>query len=219
MLIGVLALQGAYEKHAEKIRMLGHESLCIKTPDQLAQCTHLILPGGESTTLLRLLERDLPLKRALVEFVFKKPVWGSCAGLILLARSVVSPSQVSFGAIDVSVERNGYGRQRDSFFTDQIEVVDEQLKQQIGGKASGYFIRAPRIVKIGKGVSVAMICRGDVVAAYQGNVCVSTFHPELTEDPYFHDWFIRAGVLSGKPCSAAALSLTAATSASARRDS
>ena len=191
MRIGILALQGAYAKHAEKVRDLGHRTLFVKTPSDLDACSHLIIPGGESTTLLRLLGRDFALHDALQHYVRNRPVWGSCAGLILLATSVTSPSQSSLGVIDVTVERNGYGRQLDSFFADDIEVVEESLQNVAGTRASGCFIRAPRITRCGDGVTVAMRCRGEVVAAYARNVCVSTFHPELTESGYFHDWFIR----------------------------
>ena len=199
MRIGILALQGAYAKHAEKVRDLGHRTLFVKTPSDLDACSHLIIPGGESTTLLRLLGRDPVLHDALQHYVRNRPVWGSCAGLILLATSVISPSQISLGVIDITVERNGYGRQLDSFFADDIEVVDESLQNVTGTRASGCFIRAPRITRCGDGVTVAMRYRGEVVAAYARNVCVSTFHPELTQSGYFHDWFIRTWAARDSP--------------------
>ena len=203
MLIGILGLQGAWQKHAEKVSDLGYQTRFVKTPSDLEVCSHLIIPGGESTTFLRLLGRDSALHDALQHYVRTRPVWGSCAGLILLATCVTSPSQHSLGVIDITVERNGYGRQLDSFIADDIDVVDESLQNVTGMLASGYFIRAPRITRCGEGVKVAMRYRGDVVAAFARNVCVTTFHPELTESGYFHDWFIRPWAAINPPgCSA-----------------
>ena len=125
MLIGILALQGACAKHAEKVRDLGYQTLFVKTQSELDACSHLIIPGGESTSFLRLLGRDRVLYDALQQYVRNRPVWGSCAGLILLADSVTSPSQNSLGVIEIAVERNGYGRQLNSFFADDIDVVDD----------------------------------------------------------------------------------------------
>ena len=167
------------------ISALGRKALHVKTRDRLAQCDGLIIPGGESTTLIKLMKKH-DLWDAVIEFGKKKPVYGTCAGCILAARKVVGLQQDSLNLIDIAVQRNAYGRQVDSFIDD--------IKIQLNGKldaVEGVFIRAPKIVSIGAGVTPLAWHHDDVVLAEQGNVLVGTFHPELTNDLRVHAHFIR----------------------------
>jgi 5'-phosphate synthase pdxT subunit len=185
--VGVLALQGAFREHREVLDALGVDAIEVRTPAELGALDALILPGGESTTMSQLLDSSgvrAPLAALLADGL---PVLGTCAGMILLAREVVDgrPDQQSFGAVDVAVRRNAYGRQRDSFETDlHIEGI-------VGGPFPGVFIRAPRIESVGEQVEV--LARHDDVAvvARQGAVVVTSFHPELSGDLRLHEWFLH----------------------------
>ena len=186
MKIGVLALQGDFALHARALGRCGAEVVEIRKPEQLADIDGLIMPGGESTTLLKLM--DLwGFVPALEKFHSSgKPIFGTCAGLILAAREVSNPTQFSLNLIDVGVERNAYGRQRESFATPGTATLD--------GKAvplEMVFIRAPRIRRIGEGVQTLASHKGEAVMARQGTVLVATFHPELTDDPTVHAYFVR----------------------------
>jgi 5'-phosphate synthase pdxT subunit len=181
--IGVLALQGDFAAHAAALRRLGIEAPEVRKPDQLADLDGLVIPGGESTTLLRLMGEDLAA--ALRGFHARgRPILGTCAGLILLAREVVAPRQASLGLIDVTVERNAFGRQRESF-----EAAGEARLDGVAVPLSMMFIRAPRILGVGPGVSVLATWQGEPVLARQGLVLVATFHPELTAEPHVHRYF------------------------------
>jgi 5'-phosphate synthase pdxT subunit len=184
--VGVLALQGAFREHREVLEALGAEAVEVRTPQDLASLDALIMPGGESTTMSMLLDSSglrEPLRRALAEGL---PAFGTCAGMILLARDVVDgrPDQTSFGAIDVAVRRNAYGRQRDSFET-PLTVVG-----LAGGSFPGVFIRAPRIEAAGPTVEVLAEHDGHPVLARSGAVWVASFHPELSGDLRLHEWFL-----------------------------
>jgi 5'-phosphate synthase pdxT subunit len=194
--IGVLALQGDFALHRAAVQRAGAEAREVRKPSELAELDGLIVPGGESTTLLRLME-PWNFGVALREFHAEgKPMFGTCAGLILLARGVSNPAQRSLGLIDVDVERNAYGRQRESF--------EGQTTATLDGRSvpiEMVFIRAPRIRRAGPGVDVLAEYKGDPVLAREGRVLVASFHPELTADPTVHTYFcdIVASARSRRP--------------------
>jgi len=179
--IGVLAIQGDYAAHAEALAASGAEPVEVRKPDQLEGLDGLILPGGESTTMLKFLER-LRFFDRLVDFCGVKPVFGTCAGAILLAREVLNPPQRSLGVLDAIVERNAYGRQIDS----AILTAETSLP---GGPLEMVFIRAPRIIEVGAGVEVLARREGSPVLVRQGNIMAATFHPELSADRRVHSFF------------------------------
>jgi 5'-phosphate synthase pdxT subunit len=180
--IGVLALQGDYDAHAQALRDVGAEPVLIRKPEHLADLDGLIIPGGESTTFLKFLERDGFLG-SLADFVRHKPTFGTCAGCILLATEVTHPPQESLGVLNATVERNAYGRQIDS----SIQTGDTKLT---GGPLEMVYIRAPRIVKTGPGVQVLAERDGFPVLIEQGHILAATFHPELSQDRRVHQRFI-----------------------------
>ncbi len=181
--IGVLAIQGDFAAHAEALHEAGAEAVLVRKPEELAGVDGLVIPGGESTTFLKFLERDGFLG-ALQEFVAKKPVFGTCAGCILLAKEVLHPAQASLGVLDTTVERNAYGRQIDS----SIEVGETKLE---GGPLEMVYIRAPRIVKTGPDVKVLAERDGFPVLVEQGQIMAATFHPELSVDRRVHRRFVE----------------------------
>ena len=182
--IGILAIQGDYAAHADALTETGADPVEVRKPDQLTGIDGLILPGGESTTVLRFLEK-LNFFETLKEFCAAKPVFGTCAGAILLAREVLNPPQRSLGLLDAIVERNAYGRQIDSaILTAQTELP--------GGPLEMVFIRAPRILKVGPGVEVLARREGFPVLVRQGTVMAATFHPELAADRRVHRLFVEA---------------------------
>ena len=184
MRIGVLALQGDFALHARALGRCGADTVEVRKPDELAGLDGLIIPGGESTTLLKLMDAwgFVPALEQL--HAAGTPIFGTCAGLILLAREVENPRQFSLGAIDVTVERNAYGRQRDSFEARGTARLDGRPVE-----LDMVFIRAPRIRRLGPGVESLAELRGETVMARQGNVLVATFHPELTDDLSVHRYF------------------------------
>jgi len=185
--VGVLALQGAFAEHAAALDAVGARPVLVRVPEELAGVDALVLPGGESTTMSKLLDTSglrEPLAALLTEGV---PVFGTCAGLILLARDVADgrPDQRGFGVLDVAVVRNGYGRQRDSFEADvTIEAVGEPPFQ-------GVFIRAPRITSVGEAATALASVDGDPVLVSQGTVLAAAFHPELAGDLRLHHLFLE----------------------------
>ncbi len=186
--IGVLALQGDFAAHARAIRSAGGEPVEVRRPGQLAQARGLIIPGGESTTLLRL-SREYGFNDAIVDFHRNGGhVYGTCAGLILLAHEVLDPPQPSLGLLDVAVRRNAYGRQVDSF-------VDTGMLRVNGGApvpTEMVFIRAPRIVRVGAGVQVIGDLKGEPTLVRQGTIWGGTFHPELSSSLEIHRRFVEA---------------------------
>lgn len=179
MKIGVLALQGDFDAHRKRLQELGAEVVLIKNPEQLEEIDGLIIPGGESSTFLKLLGEAGFEK--LKEFVRVKPTFGTCAGAILLAKEVENPAQSGLGAIDIAIRRNAYGRQMDSsiregtFRSSPIEMV---------------FIRAPKIERVGEQVEVLGSEGNDPVVVRQGKTMAATFHPELSEDMQVHREFL-----------------------------
>ncbi len=181
--IGVLALQGAYSKHKAALEAGGAEARLVKRPAELAGLDGLVIPGGESTTFLKHLERD-GFFEVLKGFVRDTPTFGTCAGAILLATEVKNPEQDSLRAMDMTVERNAYGRQIDS----AILAAPTSLP---GGDLEMVFIRAPRITEVGAGVEVLAEREGAPVLVRQGHLLAATFHPELSHDGRVHGLFVE----------------------------
>lgn len=181
-IVGVLALQGAYEAHARALISVGAEPQLIRMPAQLQGLDGLVIPGGESTTFLKHLERDGFLK-VLHSFVREIPTFGTCAGAILLATEVEHPPQTSLAVLDVTVERNAYGSQIHS----TILTLPTSLS---GGPLEMVFIRAPRISRTGPQVEILASRETSPVLVRQGHLLAATFHPELSEDPRVHKLFL-----------------------------
>jgi 5'-phosphate synthase pdxT subunit len=181
--IGVLALQGAFDVHAKRLAELGADVRLVRKPEELAGLDGLVIPGGESTTFLKNLER-VGFYDSLEAFVKTHPVFGTCAGCILMANEVVNPPQKSFAVLDVAVERNAYGRQNDS-------VILTEETSLPGGPLEMVFIRAPRISRVGKDVEVLAERDGHPTLVREGRLLATTFHPELTEDPRVHAYFLE----------------------------
>ncbi|MBS1849853.1 MAG: pyridoxal 5'-phosphate synthase glutaminase subunit PdxT [Acidobacteria bacterium] len=178
--IGVLALQGDFDAHRRRLEELGAEVVLVKKPEQLADIDGLVIPGGESSTFLKLLGEEGFAQ--LRQFVLAKPTFGTCAGAILLAKAVENPPQAGLGALDIDVVRNAYGRQRDS-------SIREGTFQ--GAPIEMVFIRAPKISRLGPGVEVLATEGKDPVAVRQGKTMAATFHPELSGDPHVHRAFLQ----------------------------
>jgi pyridoxal 5'-phosphate synthase pdxT subunit len=185
-LVGVLALQGAFVAHQRALDAVGATTRQVRLPSDLDGLDALVMPGGESTTMSRLLSTSGLFDEIKARVSDGMPVLGTCAGMILLASEVLDgrADQLSFGAIDISVQRNGYGRQVDSFETD-LEVVGFERPFH------AVFIRAPKVVAIGAGVEVLAEYDGVPVVARQGRVMVASFHPELTGDARLHAKFLQ----------------------------
>ena len=182
--MGVLSLQGAVEEHLRMIKKCGFEGIKVKTVEDLRKVDRLIIPGGESTTIGKLakiynLDREITKKGK-----EGMPIFGTCAGMILLANKVVGNEQIRFNLIDIVVERNAFGRQVDSF------EVDLNIENFTGKPFGAVFIRAPYIKKIGSDVKVLAKFKGKIIMAQQKNILVSSFHPELTDDLRVHKYFL-----------------------------
>jgi pyridoxal 5'-phosphate synthase pdxT subunit len=192
--IGVLALQGDFEAHAKVLSALGCAVVPVRRVAQLSGLDGLVIPGGESTTLLNLMA-DEPWFPALSRFKHEGgALMGTCAGAILLARRVVNPEQESLGLLDVTIERNGFGRQIDSFET-TLEA------QAAGGAIEAVFIRAPRFKELGPNVSTLAVYDGEPVLVREGRLLAMTFHPELTRDSKLHSYFltmVQTATLTGR---------------------
>ena len=182
--VGVLGLQGAVREHVRSIEASGAEAIVIKKVEQLAEIDGLIIPGGESTTMRRLIDK-YSFMEPLREFgASGKPVFGTCAGLILIAQEIVGYEEPHLGLMDAKVERNSFGRQVDSF----------EAELTIAGVANdfvGVFIRAPHIVEVGEDVEVLCKHNGRIVAARQGQFLGCSFHPELTDDHRITQYFVN----------------------------
>jgi 5'-phosphate synthase pdxT subunit len=179
-MIGILALQGCLDPHAKHLASLGAKSLLVKTNSDLALAKGLILPGGESTTMIKL-AKAYGLWDRLQQRAAEIPYWGVCAGSILMAKAVENPAQESLGVMDVVVRRNAYGRQLDSF----------QASVDLGSQSEpAVFIRAPKFVSWGPGVAVKGFVAGEPAFLDDGRHMITAFHPELTESPWFHELFL-----------------------------
>ena len=185
MRCGVLALQGDWTAHLGVLRRLGVDGVPVRTTMQLEVVDALVLPGGESTAMLRLMERDGLGDRIGERIAAGMPVLATCAGIILVAKDVV-PAQPSLGCLDVSVHRNAFGRQVDS------DVVTVHLEPDLGPPPTtrGVFIRAPRITRVGSAVEVLGRRDDEPVLVRQGSILAATFHPELTGDDRVHRWLV-----------------------------
>jgi 5'-phosphate synthase pdxT subunit len=180
--IGVLALQGAYDAHVRTLTGLGAKTCLVRVPGDLDELDGLIMPGGESTTMLKFLDRN-GFFEVLQSFVQSTPTFGTCAGAILLATNVESPHQRSLGALDITVERNAYGRQIDS----AILTAETALP---GGPLEMVFIRAPRITLTGPSVETLATRDGFPTLVRSGHLLAATFHPELSHDTRVHQLFL-----------------------------
>jgi 5'-phosphate synthase pdxT subunit len=187
--VGVLALQGDFAAHGAALERAGAEPVFVRERSQFADLDGLVIPGGESTTMLKLLHYD-ELFDSLVEYGRRKPVFGTCAGAILLASDVSNPSQESLSLMDLAVERNAYGRQIDSRVA-EIEPEPDFAQRTAPGKLEAVFIRAPIIRRTGSGAKVLARYGGDPVLVEQGRHLVATFHPELTMDLRVHELFLQ----------------------------
>jgi 5'-phosphate synthase pdxT subunit len=189
--IGVLALQGAFRAHADRLRALGTPVREVRTPIELRMVDALVMPGGESTTMSNLLISSGLLEPLAERIDSGMPVFGTCAGMILLATDVLDgrADQRHFGALDITVRRNGWGRQIASFETDlDVATLDGG---RLGGPFHGVFIRAPRIEEVGAGVDVLARYEGEPVLVRHGAILAASFHPELTPDSRLHGMFLQ----------------------------
>jgi pyridoxal 5'-phosphate synthase pdxT subunit len=183
--IGILALQGAVQPHRAKLAALGVEALLVRDAAELAACRGLIVPGGESTTFLKLIHL-YALWQPLLDFAAERPLWGVCAGSILMAEHVENPAQESLAVMPITVRRNAYGRQNESF----IAHFPLRLPGQPPVDQEGVFIRAPQVVACGAGVTVLAEYDGQPVALAAGRHLTSTFHPELASGDALHRHFV-----------------------------
>ncbi|MFE5324197.1 pyridoxal 5'-phosphate synthase glutaminase subunit PdxT [Paenibacillus sp. NPDC056579] len=183
MKIGVLALQGAVAEHIKLIEKAGGEGVVVKKTEQLDEVDGMIIPGGESTTIGKLM-RTYHFIDALRSFHEQgKPIFGTCAGLIVIAKEIAGEPEAHLGLMDIKVARNAFGRQRESFETD-LDV------KGIADDVRAVFIRAPLIEAVGEGVEVLSTYKDQIVAARQGRLLVASFHPELTDDERMHAYFL-----------------------------
>jgi 5'-phosphate synthase pdxT subunit len=185
--VGVLALQGDYAAHSKVLEALGVPWRLVKVPRELEEVDGVIIPGGESTTLLKLMA-PVAMRPALEQFHARgRPIFGTCAGLILLARETIQPHQESLGLIDIVAERNAYGRQVDSFIALGTPLVAELGVEPL----EMVFIRAPKIARLSAQVTPLAVWQDEIVLARQGTVLVASFHPELTVDRRVHQYFLH----------------------------
>lgn len=184
MKIGVLSLQGDFAAHAKTVTRSGHEPVAVKKPEHLRHISGLILPGGESTTHLRLLEQS-GIKAELISFYRQgRPIFGTCAGAILMARKVVPEGQFCFGFLAIEIKRNAYGSQKDSF-GEKIWIPS------LADYIPGVFIRAPRIIKVADEAEILATFQDFPILVRQDHCLAATFHPELTENTGIHNIFFQ----------------------------
>ena len=182
--VGILAIQGDFYKHARAVTASGNRAIEVRTRDQLQKTDGLIIPGGESTTFLRLF-KEFGLAADIRQYAQTKPILGTCAGLIILSREANKLPFSPLGLIDISVKRNAYGRQKESF----IDTIELNLNGTT--KAfQGVFIRAPKIIRTGENVRILALHKGEAVLVANKNIMAATFHPELTENLEIHRYFI-----------------------------
>jgi 5'-phosphate synthase pdxT subunit len=181
--IGVLALQGAVAEHIRSLQQAGAEAVAVKRVEQLSELHGLVIPGGESTTIGKLM-RKYGFIEAIRQFAADgKPIFGTCAGLIVLAQRIDGGEEAHLGLMDMTVVRNAFGRQRESFETDlEVAGLDRPLR--------AVFIRAPLIKEVGPDVEVLSVYKGEIVAARQNRLLACSFHPELTDDSALHAYFV-----------------------------
>ncbi|HZU78194.1 MAG TPA: pyridoxal 5'-phosphate synthase glutaminase subunit PdxT [Dehalococcoidia bacterium] len=191
--IGVLALQGDFAEHAAVLRRLGAEPVEVRLPEHLAGLEGLIIPGGESTTIARLLDAYGLLEPLRTLTASGLPTWGTCAGAIILAERAPGLDRPNLGTMDIAVERNAFGSQVDSF------EADLDVRGLAGGRFHAVFIRAPKLSQLGPGVeALASLDDGTVVAARQEHLLATSFHPELTDDDRLHRFFLDLVCAAGR---------------------
>ncbi len=187
-MIGILAIQGGYEAHLKMFQRLNVQCCYVRTAVALQKYSALIIPGGESTTLLWFIEKNGLFEAILTFAKQNKPIFGTCAGAILLAKKVTHPAQKSFDLIDIQIERNGYGRQLASHIAEGIFLPDNKKTEMV-------FIRAPKISSYGKQVEIIGQCtktgEDKIVCVRQKNILAATFHPELSDDLCWHRYFLE----------------------------
>lgn len=181
--VGVLALQGDFAAHERALERAGAEPVEVRSASELENVEALVIPGGESTTMIKLLERE-NLLDPLRQFGKQRPIFGTCAGAILLATDVANPPQPSLGLMNMEIERNAYGRQLDS-------RIARLHPEGMEGELEAVFIRAPIIRRVGQGAHVLASYQGDPVLVEQGRHMAATFHPELTDDCRIHRRFLE----------------------------
>ncbi|WP_370866646.1 pyridoxal 5'-phosphate synthase glutaminase subunit PdxT [Saccharibacillus sp. JS10] len=184
MKIGVLALQGAVSEHIRSLEQAGAEAVAVKKTQQLSELDGLVIPGGESTTIGKLMQKYGFIEQIREFSEAGKPIFGTCAGLIVLAKEIEGQEQPHLGLMDITVTRNAFGRQKESFEIDLPVVGIEQPIRAV-------FIRAPLIREIGADVEVLSVYNGEMVTAREGHLLVSSFHPELTDDYRLHEYFTQ----------------------------
>ncbi len=184
-IVGILAFQGDFAKHEEAFAKLKCETRLVKSPSQLEVCNYLVIPGGESSVIDRFV-KSTQLAEPIRRFASHRPVWGTCAGMILLAAQVTNDRTITpLSLLDVTIERNGYGRQFESFIdTGQVKFGAKLQPLEM------VFIRAPKITNIGAEVERLGTCRSETVIVRQGNVIATSFHPELTASTRFQQYFL-----------------------------
>jgi 5'-phosphate synthase pdxT subunit len=187
--VGVLSLQGDFAAHGAALERAGAEAVYVREREQLDEIDGLIIPGGESTTMLKLMRYE-GLYDAIAEFGRNKPMFGTCAGAILMAKDVTNPAQESFGLVDIAIERNAYGRQIDSRVV-KLDPAPEFEQRTAPGRLEAVFIRAPIVRHVNGGGKVLAEYDGDPVLIEQGRHLVATFHPELTSDSRVHELFLE----------------------------
>jgi 5'-phosphate synthase pdxT subunit len=186
--VGVLGLQGDFAEHLRVLTGIGADAIDVRRPEQLDDIDALIIPGGESTTIGKLAERYGIIPKLREKIGEGLPVWGTCAGAIFLAKDVPGHPHPILSVMDISVERNAFGRQQESF------EADIDMKGITGGPYHAIFIRSPKITRTGVGVeTLATLSDGTVVAARQGRLLATSFHPELTPDERVHRYFLSLG--------------------------
>jgi 5'-phosphate synthase pdxT subunit len=183
--VGLLALQGDFEKHKAMLKSLGAEVCEVRRPEQLKAMDALIIPGGESTAMTRLITDEM--RDGLVRFASSHPTWGTCAGMIMLSTTTDDPRVRPLGIIDLHVERMGFGRQVHSF---EASLKLSQKMPDWERPFNGFFIRAPRVRQASAELEVLAWLNGEPVALRKGNILLSSFHPELTDDSRFHEYFL-----------------------------
>lgn len=183
--VGVLALQGDYQRHQEVLGKINIAAPAVRTADDFSKIDRLLIPGGESSVIVLLLKK-FGMEEAFISFIESRPVWGTCAGMILLSKNVNDGSIKPYGVIDIAVDRNGYGRQVFStVLSTEIDLDGDRKDIDL------VFIRAPRVTETGKGVTPLVFRQDEPVMLKQGNVLVSAFHPELSGSTVLHDYFAR----------------------------
>lgn len=186
--VGVLGLQGDFAEHLHTLREIGAEGVDVRRPEQIDDIDALIIPGGESTTIGKLAERYEIIPKLRERIAAGMPVWGTCAGAIFLAKDVPGHPHPILGVMDISVERNAFGRQLDSF------EADLDVRELGSAPYHAVFIRAPKITTTSDAVkTIAALDNGTIVAARQGDLLATSFHPELTHDDRFHRYFLTFG--------------------------